>query len=525
MGCVIRILIVVDKLESAIGKLAKSVKELNSHFDINLIAVHPKRPDPNQIEDYIKYASEADIVDYQYWKTAIMLRDNLPNIFNKAPKKILQHHNPYDVDKEKWDEIFDKVIVNNETIKRALPYADLIHNSTDIEYYKFNDNYTDKKTVQMVAARIGKEKGVREVAQACKDLDYEFILVGRPSKQNYIEEVLEINPKIDFRQDISDEAVRQSYYDAAIHVCNSYDNYESGTLPILEAMSCGTPVLARKIGHVPELNDGSNMVVRCGKEYDIGDLKTELKNLMEDPTKRIKIRENAWQSVRNWNNTRRARDYSKLYYQIYSNKPLISIIIATCNRPDNIKKSLEAIDKQDYPNIEIVIGDDSGQLSETKRLLEKKNLIRWPIKHFLTNKVDYSYGLAKARNIACIEAQGEILVICDDRFALEPNTVSEFVKNLYDRQWLYGNKGIKKSFVENLSCIYRKDLINGGMFNEEINEYGGMTQEVRNRFENQGFSFRFIELAKANEISSTHSRSKRKMEILHMKDKLYKMGL
>jgi glycosyltransferase involved in cell wall biosynthesis len=519
-----KILIVCDKLESAIGKLAKSVVELNPHFDIHLIAVHPKRPDPEQIEDYVKYASEADIVDYQYWKTAMMLRENLPDVFNKASKKILQHHNPYDVDKEKWDEIFDKVIVNNETIHRALPYAELIHNSVDVEYNKFNDDYTTENVVQMVAARIGKEKGVREVAQACKELGYKFLLVGRPSKQDYLDEVLKINPDTDYRRDISDEAVRQSYYESAIHVCNSYDNYESGTLPILEAMSCGVPVLTRKIGHVPDINNGENIVVRVGKEYDIENLKTELKNLMEDSAKRIKMREKAWQSVRNWSNVRRAWDYSKLYYQVYSDKPLVSVVVATCNRPENIKKLLDALEKQDYPNIEVVISEDSI-LSKIEMVIMQKGLTRWPVKHFLTNKVDNTYGLAKARNIGCIEAQGEIIVIFDDRFAPEPNAVSEFVKNLYDNMWLYGNKGIKKSFVENFSCIYQKDLISGGMFNEEINEYGGMTQEVRNRFEKQGFIFRFIESAKANELSSTHSRSIRKLEILHMKDKLYKMGL
>ena len=520
-----KILIVVDKLESAIGKLALANKKINTHFDIDVIAVHPKRPDPQQIEDYIRLASEADIVDYQYWKTALMLRDNLREVFDIAPKKILQHHNPYDVDKEKWDEIFDKVIVNNETIKLSLPYADLIHNAINVEYFEFNDNYTEEKVVQMDAARIGKEKGVREVAQACKELGYKFLLVGRPSKESYMQEIFEKNPDTIFKQNVTEKKLKQSFYDAAIHVCNSYDNYESGTLPMLEAMSCGTPVLTRKIGQVPEIFDGENMIVRKGATHDIEDLKNELKALMEDRDKRLKMREKAWHSVRNWNVTRRAWEYSKIYYSLYSDKPLVSVVIATCNRPKNIKKSLEAIDKQDYPNIEVVIGDDSGVLSETERLVEKKNLTRWPVKHFLTNKVDNAYGLAKARNMACIEAQGEILVFCDDRFSPDYNAINEFVSNLYPKQWLYGNKGIKKSFVENFSCVYRQEFINAGMFNEEINEYGGMTQEVRNRFERQGFSFRFIESAKASEISSTHSRTKRKYEILHMKDKLFKMGL
>ncbi|MBU1759384.1 MAG: glycosyltransferase, partial [Bacteroidetes bacterium] len=54
---------------------------------------------------------------------------------------------------------------------------------------------------------------------------------------------------------------------------NSLFDFESGTLPILEAMACGVPVLTRNIGHVPDLFDGKNMVIREGEQNDVEDLK------------------------------------------------------------------------------------------------------------------------------------------------------------------------------------------------------------------------------------------------------------
>ena len=43
-----------------------------------------------------------------------------------------------------------------------------------------------------------------------------------------------------------------------------------------------------------------------------------------------------------------------------NNFPLISIIIPTYQRPDNLLRAISSAQKQTYPNIEIIVVDDNG---------------------------------------------------------------------------------------------------------------------------------------------------------------------
>ena len=61
-----------------------------------------------------------------------------------------------------------------------------------------------------------------------------------------------------------------------------------------------------------------------------------------------------------------------------------------------------------------------------------------------------------------------------DKFAVE-----EFVKYTVPNVWLFGNKGGKKEFVENFSCIRREDVINFGLFNERMDAYGGLSERLK----------------------------------------------
>jgi GT2 family glycosyltransferase len=62
------------------------------------------------------------------------------------------------------------------------------------------------------------------------------------------------------------------------------------------------------------------------------------------------------------------------------------------------------------------------------------------------------------------------------------------------------------------------------MFNERIDIYGGMSQEIRTRLNRQGWKFEYCENAKATQKMSSHNRDK-KQDIMRAKIKLFKMGL
>lgn len=516
-----RVLIVTDKENSAIWRLSIGVKKHNPHLHVDVIACHPKKPSLDQLQTFERLAKEADILDFQYFKTYILLRELYPELMNKP--KILQHHNPYNLFEENWDE-FNQVVVNNVSMAKALKKSILIGNTVDCDTFQFNREFEDHGgVVQMVSSRIESKKGVLPVAQVCKNLGYKLLLIGSISKMDYFNEIMETGV-VEFREKISEEELVKSYYESDIHVCNSIDGFESGTNPILEAMNCGTPVLTRNIGHVPELYNGKNMVVRKGQPEDLEDLEKELKSLMDNVEKRKKLRENGWNTGKTRDDVRRAKEYEKLYYSVFKENPLVSVIIPTFNRKKTLLEIMESVMIQDYPSIELIICDDGSEDGTEQLIIKLREKINFPIKYVQTGTPNI-YNLALARNLGVIEATGEILIFCDDRYKMETDCVSNFVKKLYPKKWLFGNKGTdKKQFVENFSCIYRDEFITAGMFNTSCKLYGFLTQETRERFRRQDFKFEYIDKAKAETILSSKAKYKKRDEIRKSKNILSSMG-
>ena len=204
-------------------------------------------------------------------------------------------------------------------------------------------------------------------------------------------------------------------------------------------------------------------------------------------------------------------------------RKMASVIIPTKDNPKMFVESLVGAIKQDYKKFEIVVAD-SGDIPVKRLVEEARKNTEVPIKyiHFPDNG---NYTLAEARNRAVVEAQGDILVFCDDRLKMEKDAVKELTNYVGNKTWVWGSKdGVVKGFVENFSAVHRKDLIVGGMFNERIQKYGGMTQEVRTRFEKeQGFSFILAEKAKANQIGRSKSKKSRRKDIIESKYTLFRM--
>lgn len=515
--------IFVDKYGSAIDRLAKAVMEHNPHLNIKVFPVHPKRNDIETIHTAQQIMNWADLIDVHYWKSGEVIRQSFPAEFS-GKARIVCHFNPYDFDKMKWLDFYDAVTVGNQAIQNLMPFAHLIPYCVDLNFWKFQDKYPEEKIVNMVVARIEGKKGVREVAQACKELGYKLIIAGRVSDSDYMNSVMEAGDgQVEFWENITDEKLKELYYMSAIHVCNSVDNYESGTLPIIESMACGVPVLTRNIGHVSDMADGKNMVVREGLDDDVEDLKARLKEMMENREWRIKLRNSAWETIKNRQIEKMARMYSTIYYKVMGKgQPLVSVIVPTFDRPDVLIKNLAHLINQTYTHMEIVVSD-SGNTSAEPIVKKFREQTKIPIK-YIRFENHGEYTLPKARNLGVMEAEGEIIMLCDERLAAERDAVEVFATNMQPRTWLWGNKdGIQKSFVENFSAVRRDDLIAGGMFNERIDAYGGGTQDIRERFEMKlGFEFTNVP-ARANAITKSGARFSKKDQIAQTKLKLWKL--
>lgn len=524
----LKVVCIVDKTGTALDRLAKGVAKYHDNLDYQVLDVHPKRPDPIQLENFERIARDADIIDWQYYRTAEMLRAKYDWL--KEKKQILTHNNPYSIHESDWN-TYDAVVGNNEYIFDSLTKITnaptyYIPLTVDTEFWKYNLDWQPNKNVIMVANRIEAKKGILEVAIACSNLNMHFILVGAVSDANYFEAIMATG-NVEFHEQISDEELRQLYWKSTIHVCNSVDKFESGTMPILEAMLCGVPVLTRPVGHVPDLYNGDNMVIYDGSNEDISAIEAKLQDMIFDKKALEALRDRGWNTAKTRSFERRAYIYQKLYREVLHRDIVpVSVIMPIYEKPDIIRQAINAIGDQDYKNIELIISDDSGQNRNLVRdLVAYMDIpVRYIDNTLHTEAVSYpDYGLARARNRGIIEATGEILVFCDQRMIMRPNTVSEFVSNMKKRHWLYGNKGGKKEFVENLSAVYRVDLVNAGMFCERMDAYGGLSQETRTRIRAQGIVTEYIESAKANPIGKSSNRNRKREDIIRIKNRLAKM--
>lgn len=520
----LKIVSVVDKVDTAIDRLAQGMAIYHTNLDYQVVDVHPKRPDAQQLQRFEEAAYDADILDWQYFKTAEMLRSRYDWLKDK--KHILTHHNPYSISESDWNS-YDIVVGNNRYIYSELGKitqkpVEYIGNTVDTNFWTYNTEWEPNHKVIMVANRIESKKGILPVAIACGDLNLRLILVGSVSDRNYFHSILQTGV-VQFYEQITDEKLRELYWDSTIHVCNSVDNFESGTLPMLEAMLTGVPVLTRKIGHVPELYNGENMVLHEGDPEDVIAITNKLKDMLWDKKALATMRDKAWNTAKNRSHERRAYLYQKLYRQVmFPEQTPVSIVVPIYDKPDVIRQCLNAIGNQDYKNIEVIAADDSGNCRQD--VMDFASTVPFPVRYLDTHR-DNDYGLARARNEATIEATGDIMVYCDQRMIMEPDAVSEFVKYVKPKHWLYGNKGVKKEFVENFSCVYRQDAINAGIFCERMDCYGGMSQELRTRIRNQLIQTEYIESAKANPKGKSSNRNRKRQDIIRAKNRLWKMEL
>jgi len=528
----LKVVCLVDKVNTALWRLAKVVEPYHKNIEYVVLDVHPKRPSQEQLARVEQECRTADIIDAQYFRTIELLRQKYEWL--KDIPSVLTHNNPYSIKESDWNS-YQAVVANNKSIKKDLEKItdtrlEHIPIVVDPFFWQFNDNYSFNKSVIMVANRIESKKGILPVALACKKLGIKMQLVGAISQPEYFKEIIDTGV-VHFAQECTDEELRSMYYEAGVHVCNSIDNFESGTMPILESIYCGVPVITRKIGHVPDFADES-IVINDHDPDDVEHLVKLIRSTLYEPldskkgtssktieTKLQDMRQQAWYSIKHMNPERRAYMYQRLYRELLDDEP-VSVIVPVAGKEEITRETLTSIANQTHKNIEIIVIDD-GEVDQEKNIIDFADTVSMPVRYIrLGGK---GYNLAKARNMGAIESTSDILVFCDQRMVMDNDCVEQFAENLKLNTWLYGNKGAKKDFIENLSCIYRNDFVRFGMFNERINMYGGLSQETRVRARHQGINIEFIENAKAMPRGKSSNKRIKKYEIMQMKNMLFKI--
>jgi len=108
--------------------------------------------------------------------------------------------------------------------------------------------------------------------------------------------------------------------------------------------------------------------------------------------------------------------------------PLISVIIPTYNREDALRDSIADVLKQDYPNFEAIVVDQTAthkpEIQQYLAEMSNQGKIRW-------FRVNWA-SLPGARNYAVRRAKGEIILFIDDDVQLPENFLANHAKNYQD---------------------------------------------------------------------------------------------
>lgn len=118
---------------------------------------------------------------------------------------------------------------------------------------------------------------------------YELVITG-PHNPAY-QEVPDTVKDLDMEQYIhlvglvSEEDIYALYLNALAYIFPSF--YEGFGLPPLEAMTCGTPVLASSVSAIPEVCGEGNALYF--DPYDLDDMKAKMQEFIKDPTLRQKL--------------------------------------------------------------------------------------------------------------------------------------------------------------------------------------------------------------------------------------------
>jgi glycosyltransferase involved in cell wall biosynthesis len=126
---------------------------------------------------------------------------------------------------------------------------------------------------------------LRAVAKLVTERDVQLIVVGIPSEATRTQAAqLDLGDKVTFTSGLPDEEYARLLASAAIAVIPS--RYEGFSLPAVEHMASGTPLIASKAGALPEVTGDAALLVEPG---DPEELAAALRTLLDHDAERARL--------------------------------------------------------------------------------------------------------------------------------------------------------------------------------------------------------------------------------------------
>jgi len=173
--------------------------------------------------------------------------------------------------KKKWYDKVDLFICPSEFYKHKLEVAEFTKSKiitlrnplpidTKFECNDKNDGYI------LYFGRLSKEKGVKTLIDAAKNMNYRFIILGTGPIEDELKEFAKENKNIEFKG-FQTGKVLEDYLKKSRCVVLPSEGYENGPYSAMEAMAVGKPLIVSDNGGLPELVEhGKNGYVYSAKE-------------------------------------------------------------------------------------------------------------------------------------------------------------------------------------------------------------------------------------------------------------------
>jgi glycosyltransferase involved in cell wall biosynthesis len=119
-------------------------------------------------------------------------------------------------------------------------------------------------------------------------------------------------------------------------------------------------------------------------------------------------------------------------------RPRVSVIVSTYNRPDALRAVLDGLNAQTHGDFEVIIADD-GSGKETRDMLQEiRERLPYPLIHIWQR--DKGFRAAKARNKAVAASRGEYLIFLDGDCIPFPNFIEEHLRLAEPKWFVRGNR-------------------------------------------------------------------------------------
>ena len=222
----------------------------------------------------------------------------------------------------------DKVIVNSEYnaeyLKREYSLKNdkikVVPPSIEIDRYKSN-----KKTSEinlLTVSRLTETKGVVESVKAFKKAkerlsdqkDVKYHICGDGDIREKLEDLkksLDLEDDLIIHGFVTGQEKIDLYSESDLFILPSHR--EAFGVVLLEAQASETPIIASDVGGIPEASPGSAELV---EPKDVESLSSKIIDLLENPEKREKMKEEGSKHVRKFDNQKRIKEITKIYEEL-----------------------------------------------------------------------------------------------------------------------------------------------------------------------------------------------------------------